>query len=116
PYSMSHARSPLTFAHVVDGVPMPDGVPVASTFAPNSEVHNAGEVFAAMLFDVFGGLIERSRQQDPPYDFEGARRRMADLLVAGLTLAPANPTYLEQRDAIVAAALATDPGDVESVL
>jgi len=36
---------------------------------------------------------------------------MSDYVVAGLSLAPADPTYLEMRDALLAAAAAADPDD-----
>src|SRR5690606_3409832 len=40
-----------------------------------------------------------------------ARRRMSDYVVAGLSLAPADSTFVEARDAILAAAAASDPDD-----
>jgi len=41
--------------------------------------------------------------------FDDVRRRMADYVVAGLQMTPRDATYTEQRDAILAAALAARP-------
>ena len=64
-----------------------------------------------MLFDGYVALLQQTEGPQPRYTFEEARRRMADYVVAGMILAPPSPTYTEQRDAIVAAALALDGQD-----
>lgn len=115
PYSVDFTRNALTFKHISDGEPLPEGVPVAESTAQvyNSEVHAAGEIWASMLFEAFVALLERSQGPSPAYSFEEARRRMGDYVEAGLKLAPSDPTFTEQRDAVLAAAAAADLADLE---
>ncbi len=114
PYSTDLTRSPLTFKYLTSGVALPTTAPVATTndSAPNSEVHNAGEIWASMLFEGFDAMLQQSQGTNPPYTFDQARRRMSDYVVAGMAAAPTDPTYTEQRDAVLAAAAAADPADL----
>ncbi|AUX23797.1 hypothetical protein SOCEGT47_043270 [Sorangium cellulosum] len=110
PYSIDFTRNGLTFKHISDDARLPDH-PRSPTVPDNSEVHNAGEVWASMLFEAYVGLIRHGRSLTPPRAFEESRRRMSDYIVAGMKLAPVNPTFTEQRDAILAAAIASDRDD-----
>ncbi|WP_433926160.1 M36 family metallopeptidase [Sorangium cellulosum] len=110
PYSVDLSKNGLTFRHISDDARLPDH-PLSVTAPENSEVHNAGEVWASMLFEAYVALIRHGGDLTPPRAFEQTRRRMSDYVVAGMKLAPANPTFTEQRDAILAAALASDHGD-----
>ena len=106
PYSTDLTKDPLTFKHVQDGTALPTGVPLAfgADGTNNSEVHNTGEVWATMLWECYAAILN-----DPRYaNFDTARAHMRDLLVASYKLTPANPTFLEARDAVLAAALAGD--------
>jgi hypothetical protein len=116
PYSTDQAVNPLTFRHITDGEKLPDGPPVSPSGVNNAEVHAAGEVWASMLLDAYVALLKRSQGGAPAYSFDEARRRMSDYVVQGLQLAPTNPTYTEQRDAILAAAAARDPDDVKALV
>jgi large repetitive protein len=111
PYSTDLTKSPLTFKYIADGEPLPAGVPVADTGGPNSEVHNTGEIWAAMLFEAYVALLKQTGSPGAPYTFAEARRRMSDYVVAGMKITPPDPTITEQRDAVLAAALAADPKD-----
>ncbi|WP_437668770.1 M36 family metallopeptidase [Sorangium sp. So ce131] len=110
PYSVDFAKNGLTFRHISNGERLPDH-PLNVGAPGNAEVHNAGEVWASMLLEAYAALIRRGEGLTPPRPFEESRRRMSDYVVAGMKLAPANPTYTEQRDALLAAALAGDEGD-----
>ncbi|XXT14590.1 M36 family metallopeptidase [Sorangium sp. So ce429] len=110
PYSADFAKNGLTFKHISNDARLPDH-PLNVGAPENAEVHNAGEVWASMLFEAYAALIRRGDGLTPPRPFEQTRRRMSDYVVAGMKLAPANPTFTEQRDAILAAALASDQGD-----
>lgn len=114
PYSVDMSKNPLTFKHISDGEMLPTNAPIAqgNAGAPNSEVHAAGEVWAQMLFEAYVALLKQTQGPNPPYTFDQARRRMSDYVVGGMRLAPADPTYTEQRDAILAAAAATDQSDL----
>lgn len=109
PYSVDVTKNALSFRHISAGEPLPNtpGLPSLDNFEP----HNAGEVWATMLFEGYVAMLEKSTGTNPPYTFDEARRRMGDYLVAGMKLAPADPTITEQRDAILAAASAADQAD-----
>lgn len=109
PYSTDLTKNPLTFRHIADGQAMPDGPTVAfgEDGRSNSEVHASGEVWATMLWECFGALL-RDKQR---LTFDQALTRMRGYLVASLKLTPPSPTFLEARDAVLAAALAGDRQD-----
>lgn len=111
PYSVDFNKNPLTFKHITNGVRLPSGVPYAfgASGADNAEYHNAGEVWATMLWECYVGLLRDSSR----LTFDEARRRMKSYLVTGYTLTPASPTFLEARDALLAAAYAGDPVDYQ---
>ncbi len=108
-YSTDLARNGLTLKHISAGVPLPDGPPTSfgQDGLDNAEVHNAGEVWATMLWECYAALLRDSGR----LTFPEAQRRMKDILIASLKLTPPNPTFLEARDAVLAAALAYDPAD-----
>jgi hypothetical protein len=110
PYSVDKTKNALTFKHIQDGTPLPTTHPVAFG-GQNSEVHNAGEVWATMAFEAYIALLKTSQGSSPAHTFEEARRLMTDYVEAGYQLAPLDPTFTEQRDAILAAAAANDPDD-----
>ncbi|MDY0002007.1 MAG: M36 family metallopeptidase [Polyangia bacterium] len=112
PYSADLAKNALTFRHVSDGEPLPDTHPIETNTAPNSEVHNAGEIWGTVMHDLYIALLGETLGPSPRLTFPEARRRFADLLVLGMTMAPASPTFTEQRDALLAAAAAADPADM----
>ncbi|HEX7701149.1 MAG TPA: M36 family metallopeptidase, partial [Kofleriaceae bacterium] len=105
PYSADLAIDPLTFIDMAAGQALPTSAPISPNGAANSEVHNAGEIWATMLWDIYGQI------QAEVGDFDAARVRMAKDIVAGLLLAPPDATPTEMRDALIAAARAASPGD-----
>ncbi len=115
PYSVNTDKNALTFKHISDGQALPATNDIQPIQAPNSEVHNAGEIWAAMMWEALVDILKRSQQPGAPYSFEEGRRRMANYVVGGMKLAPANPTFLEQRDAILAAAAAADIEDMKII-
>jgi hypothetical protein len=111
PYSARTDRNPLTFRHISNGVALPTGPPITTSGIPsatNSEVHNAGEVWCAALWDVFVNLMDR-------HGYVHAERRMLRYVIGGLELTPPQPTYVQARDAIIAAVSATDATDLRRV-
>jgi len=105
PYSTQFSINPLSFKHIEEGVPI-EGAPLAfgADGSGNAEVHNVGEVWAQMLWEVYVALLKH-------HDFATAQTRMKDYVIAGLKMTPSSPTFTEARDGILAAALATDPVD-----
>jgi large repetitive protein len=103
PYSVDLAKNALSYRHMANGELLPDHHPRAGG-GPNSEVHNAGEVWASMLWD---GYVELQRA----HGFAAARQAMGEYVVSGLLLTPPDASLPETRDAILAAARAASPGD-----
>lgn len=99
PYSTDTAKNAFTLKHISDGEPTPDG----SDGASNSEVHNAGEVWANQMWECYVGLLN-----DPRHSFAEAQSRMKDYIIGGLKATPADATYTEARDAVLSVVLATD--------
>ncbi len=90
PYSTNLAKNPLTFIDI----------------ASNVEVHASGEIWCSMLWECYTALLNDTR-----YSFDEAQLRMKNYLVASLKLTPVNPTFVEARDAFLAAAGARDSAD-----
>jgi hypothetical protein len=115
PYSTDMSKNPLTYADIMNGVPLPAGPPVnteamgalVTAGLDNAEVHNTGEVWATMLWECYASLLRDTGRMT----FDQARDRMRAYLVASLKLTPVNPTLLEARDALLAVAFAADPDD-----
>ncbi|HUR97375.1 MAG TPA: M36 family metallopeptidase, partial [Pyrinomonadaceae bacterium] len=72
------------------------------------QIHNVGEVWAAVLWEVRAQLIIR---HDP---VEGNRRAL-QYITDGMKLSPLNPTMIQARDSIISAASASDAADVAAV-
>jgi hypothetical protein len=104
PYSRDRTKNDLSFRHIGDENPLPTGMP-GHPGGANSEVHNAGEIWATMMWEVFNVLADE-------HGVSVARRRITDYVVAGLLLHPTNATFTEARDAILAAASALDTDDM----
>jgi fungalysin metallopeptidase (M36)/PA domain-containing protein len=115
PYSTDTTKNPLTFKHIMDSEALPANIPVADTGANNAEAHNAGEVWSIMLFEAYMSLLAKTVGPAPTYSYGEAHRRMSDYVVAGMKLAPTDPTFTEQRDAILAAAAAADANDFDAM-
>jgi large repetitive protein len=109
PYSTDFAKNPLTFKHIQNGTPLPVGPPVAfgQDGSNNAEVHNTGEVWCNMLWECYASLLRDTGR----LTFDQARDRMRAYVVAGYKMTPNAPTFIEARDAVLAAALAADVTD-----
>lgn len=108
PYSIDFKKNALTLKHIQNGVPLP--ADVVTSFGEdgsfNSEVHNTGEVWASMLWECYAALL-----RDPRLTFTQAQERMKRYLVTSLKMTPVDPTIIEARDAVLAAALAEGGDD-----
>lgn len=105
PYSTDFTKNPLTFKHISDGVALPTTAPIKANGA-NSQVHNTGEIWATMLWECYVSLLRA-------HPFQEAQDRMKSYLVNGYKMTPVNPTFVEARNAILAAAVASDPADFQ---
>jgi hypothetical protein len=97
PYTADMAKNPLTFHHISNNVMLPVG-PLQSPIGggPNSEVHNAGEVWCAALWEVFVNLVVKHQHEE-------AEKRMLAYVIGGLKVTPLRPTFTQARDAIITA-------------
>jgi hypothetical protein len=106
PYSRDHTKNDLSFRHISNGVALPTNTPgFPGDGSNNSEVHNTGEIWSTMMWEAFNVVADA-------HGVEVARRRMADYIVAGFLISPRNPSFTEQRDAILIAASAMDSDDM----
>jgi extracellular elastinolytic metalloproteinase len=105
PYSADMKKNPLTFKHIGNNVVLPKGPAINASPAGNNEVHNAGEVWCSMLWEVFVNLIAK-------HGHAAAEKRMLAYVIGGLKLTPLRPTFTQARDGIIAAVSALDPADV----
>lgn len=107
PYSIDRQSNPLTFKHIAENNPLPS-TPLLFDWRGrsryNTEVHNAGEVWASALWECYHDLLD----QRLLLTFDEKRTRMAEYLVASLKATPFNPTYTEARDALLAVIKAND--------
>lgn len=108
PYSVDFKKNALTLRHISDGEPLPQDHPMKGSGQPNSQVHNAGEIWATSLWEAYIALHKAHAGE---LSFTEIRRRMSDYIVAGMILAPSMPTYTEQRDALLLAIGQQDPKD-----
>jgi len=108
PYSVDMNINAMSYRHMADGEPLPTHPLVPSN--TNSEVHNAGEVWAAAMWEGYVAL------QKAGTSFNEVRSTMMSYVVAGLLLAPAEASPMEARDAILQAALASSPADHDLLL
>jgi hypothetical protein len=96
-------HNPLTFADIDGGqVNVNDGAfPPNPLFGvgPAFEVHNVGEVWAMTLFEVRALFIKR-------LGWATGNQRILQFVTDGMKLDPVNPTMLQARDSILAAAMA----------
>lgn len=113
-------HNPLTFKHLNGNCDTTLGTTttaVSSAFPRNpvistssgvqacDQVHNAGELWNVTLWEVRNQLIEQHGAAE-------GNRRALQYVTDGMKLAPIGPTMLQERDAIISAALASDPNDV----
>lgn len=109
PYTADMSKNPLTFKHISGNVVLPAGPPInPNPSGPNNEVHNAGEVWCAMLWEVFVNLVAK-------HGHVSAERRMLAYVIGGLKLTPPRPTFTQARDGIITAVSSMSAGDLPEV-
>jgi len=106
PYCTDMTKNPLTFkdidpsqasAHV--------GVPTSPVFGggPADEVHDQGEVWCNTLWEARANCIDS-------LGYDDGTRVILQAVTDGMKLSPANPTFVEARDAIIQAELVDNGG------
>jgi uncharacterized repeat protein (TIGR01451 family) len=100
PYTTDMNKNPLTFKDIDPGqISSHPGVPLSPVFPFNpllaDEVHNQGEVWCVTLWEVRANLVNK-------YGYAG-NQTMLQIVTDGMKLGPANPNFLQARDAIILA-------------
>jgi uncharacterized repeat protein (TIGR01451 family) len=101
PYCADMSKDPFTFKDIDPTQILPHtGIPFSPIYSPfnaqeASEVHHQGEVWCVTLWDCRANLIHK-------YGYAG-NQLMLKIVIDGMKLSPANPTYMEARDAIILA-------------
>ncbi len=108
---MNRPHNPLPLGHLTAGCDTTLGTtttavssafprsPAIATSGNCSQVHNAGEIWKNALWEVRGLYVARK-------GFTVGTRDILQAVTDGMKLAPINPMFLQERDAIIAAAQA----------
>jgi hypothetical protein len=106
PYSTNMLKNAFTFGHIRTLAVNPSTHPLVRNVPTlNAMSSNAGEIWALALWEAYVSLLNY-------YPFQEAQDRMKTYLVQSLMLTPVDPTFTEARDALLAAAGASDPTDL----
>ena len=108
PYSTDRTKNPLTFRDIDPAQASPHtGIPLSPRYSSSNfdaaAVHRQGEVWCVTLWEVRANLIAR-------HGFTAGNERTLQLITDGMKLAPANPNFLQARDAILQADLVGNGG------
>ncbi len=105
PYSTNLLKNPLTFKDI-DSAQASSHTGVARSSIIGStanEVHNEGEVWCVTLWDMRANLITK-------HGFATGNSLALQLVTDGMKLSPANPNFLQARNAIIQADLVNQGG------
>lgn len=106
PYTTDMAINPSTFETVNDNQYDSDGDGVLDT----TSQHSVGEVWATMLWDLTWAYVNKYGYDDNKYTGTGGNNKLMRLVLDAIKLQPCSPTFVEARNAILAADLATTNG------
>ncbi|MEM7353828.1 MAG: M36 family metallopeptidase [Acidobacteriota bacterium] len=99
PYTTDLAVNPQTYEDI------------GSTNIP----HGVGEIWAAMLWEMYWRLVERDGFDPDLYAGSGGNNLALQLSIDGMKIQPCLPGFVDARDAILAADAASSPGGVDGV-
>jgi len=101
PYSTDMSINPHTYADIGSGVSVPHGV---------------GSIWCATIWEVYWGLVNTYGFDTNFYTGTGGNNMAMQLILDGLKLQPCAPTFLDARDAILAADVANYGGANHDIL
>ncbi|HKW28451.1 MAG TPA: M36 family metallopeptidase, partial [Verrucomicrobiae bacterium] len=104
PYTTDLTRNPLTFKDIDPAqadycsspAPYHTGMFGTCSTVSANEVHNQGEVWCVTLWEARAALINK-------YGWAAGNQLILQLVTDGMNLSPANPNFLQARDAIIQA-------------
>ncbi len=94
PYSRNMNVNPDTYANIRN----------------TQSVHRIGSVWCAMIWDLYWNLIDQYGFDDDIYNGTGGNNVAMQLVIDGLKLQACNPSFIDSRDAILAADEANNDG------
>ncbi|KAJ8330263.1 hypothetical protein O5D80_001826 [Batrachochytrium dendrobatidis] len=96
PYTTDMKVNPLTYADIKE----------------REEVHDMGEVWASILWEVYWNLVTKNGFSTNLYDAKGKAGNIITMqnMIGGLMLQPCKPTFLSARDAFIASDVARYKG------
>lgn len=105
PYSTDLTKNPLTYKDLDPGqASLHTGIPRSPIIGNTAnEVHNMGELWCVTLWEARANLINK-------FGFATGNQLILQLVTDGMKLSPANPTFLQARDAIIQADLVNNAG------
>ncbi|MDB6020018.1 MAG: Peptidase fungalysin [Pedosphaera sp.] len=105
PYSTDMTKNPQTFKDIDPGqADAHTGIPRnPAVMNVPSEIHNQGEIWCVALWDARANLINK-------YGYAVGNHLIIQLLTDGMNLTPANPDFVEARDAIIQADIVDNGG------
>ena len=105
PYTTDMTKNPLTFRDIdPNQASLHSGIPRNSVIGTGAnQVHNAGSVWCAALWEARANMVVK-------HGFAIGNQLILQLVTDGMKLSPANPNFLEARDAIIQADLVNNAG------
>lgn len=101
PYTTDMAVNPHTYADII---------------LTGSSPHALGTVWCTMLWDLYWAFTDRDGYDPDLYEGDGGNNTAIRLVVDGMKLLACSPTFLEARDAIIAADVANNGGVNEELI
>ena len=81
-----------------------------SNINTGSVPHGVGSVWAVTIWDLYWNMIDIYGFDEDIYNGDGGNNKTMQLVLDGLKLQPCSPTFLDSRDAIIAADIANNDG------
>ncbi|MEA3208287.1 MAG: large repetitive protein [Chthoniobacter sp.] len=105
PYSTNLLKNPLTFKDIDPAqASAHSGIPLSPIVGGTAdEVHNMGEVWCVTLWEARASLVNK-------HGFATGNNLILQIVTDGMKLSPANPTFVQARDAIIQADLVDNAG------
>ncbi|MEC4004160.1 T9SS-dependent M36 family metallopeptidase [Flavobacterium sp. SUN052] len=111
PYSTDMTVNPETFGYTNGGsAPMFPVIAQDSNGADYAESHNVGEIWTTMLWDLTWAYVAKYGYDDNKYTGTGGNNKVMRLVLDAIKLQPCGPSFIQARDAIIAADQATTGG------
>lgn len=111
PYSTDMTINPETFGYTNGGTAPKFAVIAQDANGTDyAESHNVGEIWTTMLWDLTWAYVAKYGYDDNKYTGTGGNNKVMRLVLDAIKLQPCNPSFIDARNAIIAADQATTGG------